>query len=191
MNKYLFVWSIVLLLVVGCSPAYEYAGTAYEPPQPIPDFELTAGDGQPFHLSDTRGHFTLVYFGYTFCPDVCPTTMADVKQALSGLEGREQVRVLFISVDPERDTPEVVGRYAAAFDPAFTGLTGDMARIQEVMQPFGAYAEKAEATDSAAGYLVNHTARLYLLNPAGELVLSYPFGFEPDALQADLQQLLQ
>jgi len=185
---------ILVALVAGCrafAPAYEYKGTLLEPPLPIPDFELKDTREQPFHLSDVEGNIALVYFGYTFCPDVCPLTLWNVKNALKELEGKERVKVIFISVDPDRDTPEVVGRYLTAFDPNFIGLTGDFEKVKTVMKPFGAFAEKEEVKDSAAQYLMTHTASLYLLNPQRELMLIYPFGFEADDLRSDLSYLLQ
>jgi len=117
--------------------------------------------------------------------------MADVKTALNGFEHRDDVEVILISVDPERDTPEVLDDYLNNFDPDFIGLTGEMADIQKVMQPFGAYAEKAEVSGSTAAYLVNHTARLYLLNPEQELILSYPFEFDVNDLRNDLTILFE
>jgi protein SCO1/2 len=192
------VWFSLLwglsLFAVGCQAlgaTHEFNGTVIEPPLALPDFELTATNGQPFHLSDVEGDFALIYFGYTFCPDVCPLTLADVKEALADLKGRERVHVIFISVDPERDTPEVLQNYVNAFDPTFIGLTDDFAKTQEVMKAYGAFAEKEEAPNSAAGYLVSHTARLYLVNPRRELILTYTFGFEPKDLRQDLTYLLQ
>lgn len=191
-NFFLFVLWVTLLGGTACSAGYEYQGNRLDPPLPVPDFELVTDDGQPFRLSQGGGDITLVYFGYTFCPDVCPLTLADVKQALAELDpaDRQRVRVIFISVDPERDTPEVLDRYLAAFDPAFIGLTGDYPTIEQVMQPFGAFAEKETATGSSAGYLVSHTARLYLLNADREILLTYPFEFEPGGLANDLTYLL-
>jgi len=158
-KKNLFLMTALWILIVlgtGCqafAPAYEYKGALLEPPSPIPDFELKDTNGQPFHLSDVEGDLALVYFGYTFCPDVCPLTLWDVKKALKDLEGRERVKVIFVSVDPERDTPEVLGRYLSAFDPDFIGLTDDFKKVETVMQPFGAFAEKEEVADSAAQLL--------------------------------------
>jgi len=184
---------ILLFGGVACSPSYEFKGARFDPPAPVPDFELMADNGQPFRLSESGGDITLVFFGYTFCPDVCPLTMVDVRQALAELEPsqRERVRVVFISADPERDTPEVLSKYLAAFSPDFIGLTDDMEKIQAVMKPFGAFAEKEEVENSAAGYLVSHTARLYLLNTNHEIMLTYAFGFEPEDLRSDLTYLLQ
>ena len=180
------------LIAQGCSPAYEFKGSPMEPPLAIPDFELTTNTGQPVSLKQIEGDIVLVYFGYTFCPDVCPLTLADVRSALAELRSseRERVQVLFISADPERDTPETLSRYLGAFDPGFIGMTGELEAIRAVMQPFGAFAEKESVTDSAAGYLVNHTARLYLLNAEQEVILTYPFGFEAEDLRSDLAHLL-
>jgi protein SCO1/2 len=184
----------VLAWATGCQMLQsdrEFRGTVYEPPVAVPDFTLTDSGNQPFSLSDVKGNATLIFFGYTYCPDVCPLTMADVKTALNDFEYRDDVEVIFISVDPERDTPEVLNDYLDHFDPDFIGLTGKMADIQKVMQPFGAYAEKAEVNGSAGGYLVNHTARLYLLNKDQELLLSYPFEFDVNDLRNDLALLLE
>jgi protein SCO1/2 len=183
---------ILLFTGVACSATYEFKGSQFDPPLPVPDFELMADNGQPFRLSQVNSDITLVYFGYTFCPDVCPLTMVDVRDALDQLDPaeRERVQVIFISVDPERDTPEVLDRYLSAFDPAFIGLTDDFEKTQTVMKPFGAFAEKEEVENSAAGYLVSHTARLYLLNADHEIMLTYTFGFEPEDLTSDLSYLL-
>jgi protein SCO1/2 len=194
-NLGLAVILIALVIAgVGCqafAPAHEFKGSVLEPAAPLPDFELNATTGQPFHLSDVKGDIALVYFGYTYCPDVCPLTMADVRQAIHGLEqGRDRVHVIFVSVDPERDTPEVLSRYLAAFDPSFIGLTDDFEKVKEVMKPYGAFAEKETAADSVAGYLVSHSARLYLVNTDQNLLLMYPFGFEAEDLRSDLAYLL-
>jgi protein SCO1/2 len=200
-KKQSFTWGLFSLLIglilisVGCQAAaqdYEYKGFTVDPPQPIPDFTLTSSTGQPFHLSDVKGDIALVYFGYTFCPDVCPLTLAFVKQALAGMEpsDQERVHVIFISVDPERDTPEVLSRYLAAFNPTFIGLTDDFNKVKEVMKPFRAKAEREEVPGSAAGYLMSHTARLFLVDPNQNLLLTYPHGFRPEDLQSDLTYLL-
>ncbi|MBN1993178.1 MAG: SCO family protein [Anaerolineae bacterium] len=196
-NKYFFLLISLLLgltgVGVGCQVfGYEYKGSVIDPPLPLPNFELMAANGQPFRLSEVEGDLALLYFGYTYCPDVCPLTLSEVKKALTSLEnGRERVHVIFISVDPERDTPAVLSKYMAAFGPEFTGLTDDFERVQAVMQPYGAYAEKQAVPDSALGYLVNHTARLYLVDPQRNLILTYPFGFTAADLRSDLAYLLR
>lgn len=184
----------LIIFGVGCqafAPAYEFKGSVLEPPLPLPDFELNDTSEQPFHLSEVNGDIALIYFGYTFCPDVCPLTLGDVRKALADLEGRERIKVIFISVDPDRDTPEILARYLAAFDPSYIGLTDDFEKIEAAMKPFGAFAAKEEVTDSAAEYLVSHTARVYLVTPEQELLMTYPFDFEADDLRSDLTHLLQ
>lgn len=197
MNRRTVVWgSIFLWLIMSLSGCrlwgdYEFKGALIEPPLALPDFEMTADDGQPFRLSDLEGKIVLVYFGYTFCPDICPLTMWDVAEAVAELDGwAEQVSVIFISVDPERDTPAVLDRYLTNFDPHFIGLTADWETTQTIMKPYGAYAEKETVSESAAGYLVAHTGRLYLINRQQELLATYPFGFEPEDLRSDLAHLI-
>jgi len=183
---------LALAAVAGaaCASKYEYAGTLFDPPQPLADFELLDTGQQPFHLSDVRGNVVLLFFGYTFCPDVCPTTMAEVKNVLANFKDRDRVKVVFITVDPDRDTPAALRQYLDNFSPNFIGLTDDYAKIQQVMQPFGAAAQKQKVSNSAAGYLVNHTARLYLITPQQQLLLTYPFGFDPAGLRRDLARVL-
>ncbi|MFN8458954.1 MAG: SCO family protein [Anaerolineae bacterium] len=194
LNHFIFFMLMGLaLLLSGCqSQQYDYKGTAFDPPQPLPDFELADVSGQPFRLSQVKGDIALVFFGYTHCPDACPLTMYEVKQTLAGLkQGKERVRVIFISVDPERDTPEVLGKYVAGFGPEFIGLTDEMNKVQTVMKPFGVMAEKDAGDDSAGGYIVAHSTRLFLVDPQGQLALTYGFGFKADDLRSDLEYLLQ
>lgn len=172
-------------------PLFEYRGTVMEPPVPMPDFELRATDGQPFRLSSVQGDVALVYFGYTSCPDVCPLTLADVKNALAPLGNvKNRVHLIFVSVDPERDTPDVLAQYLAGFDDSFIGLSDDFEKVQAVMKPYGVVAEHAHAGESQAEHLVNHTARLYLLDGERRWRLSYPFGFAAQDLTHDLAHLL-
>jgi protein SCO1/2 len=183
----------VLFFNAGCQflTPYQYKGTLLTPPLALADFELKDTNQQLFHLSDVEGDIALVYFGYTYCPDVCPLTMWDVKKTLADLEGKEKVHVIFISVDPERDTPEVLARYMNAFDPNFIGLTDDFEKVQPVLKSFGAFAEKEQVSDAGTDYLVSHTARLYLVSPDRKLLLMYPYGFEPEDLRSDLAHLLE
>lgn len=183
------------LLNLGCQALaadYQFKGAVVDPPQPMPNFELMSSSGQPFRLSDVEGDFSLIYFGYTNCPDVCPLTMWEVKNALANLEtGRERIHVIFISADPERDPPQVLSKYMAAFGPEFIGLSDDFAKVQAVMQPYGAFAEKETVDDSALGYVVNHSATLYLIGPQRQMLLQYPFGFAAEDLSSDLAYLLR
>lgn len=195
---------------VGCqamTAAYEYQGNRLDPPHPVSDFALTTTEGASFQLSDLDGKIALIFFGYTHCPDVCPLTVAKVKTALDGLTETEQERVqfIFISIDPERDTPEVLGRYLNGFSPDFIGLTDDFEKIKAVLKDYWAYAEKdkpAEPTsehthstsdeaEATPNYLVIHTGRVYLVTPQRELLLMYPpTDWSADDLRSDLSYLL-
>lgn len=189
----LFILVMTFLLIeVACTRDYELKGTPFDPPTSVPDFELMADNGQPFRLSESNSDITLVYFGYTFCPDVCPLSMMNVKVALLQLEQTERahVQVIFISVDLERDTPQVLDRFLAAFDPTFIGLTGDSSKIQKVLPIFRVFAAKEVVENSKSDYLVSHTAKLFLLNANHEILLTYPFDFKPEDLSSDLTYLL-
>jgi protein SCO1/2 len=192
--KLLFILFSLTTLLSGCFGAtpYQFKGSAVDPPLAIADFELKDTATKPFRLSQMPGQVALIYFGYTSCPDACPLTMYDVKKALSQLpQGRERVKVIFISVDPERDTPELLARYLSTLGPEFMGLSDDMAQVQEVMKLFGAFAEKDTTAQTAAGYLVSHTTRLYLVDPKKQqLLFMYPYGFKVDDLRSDLEYLL-
>ena len=189
----------------GCqavTAAYEYQGNRLDPPHPVSDFALTTTEGASFQLRDLDGKIALIFFGYTHCPDVCPLTVAKVKTALAGLTETEQERVqfIFISVDPKRDTPEVLGRYLNGFSPGFIGLTDDFEKIEAVLQDYWAYAETEQPpesayehthqTEAAPTYLVTHTGRVYLVTPQRELLLTYPFDLSADDLRSDLSYLL-
>jgi protein SCO1/2 len=135
------------------------------------DFELRGADG-PVALSDFRGQVVLLYFGYTWCPDICPTNLAIIAFALKQLtpQERDRVQVLFVSVDPERDTPERLAEYAAYFDPGILGITGSEAQVAAAAARYGAAYRRTEQTDSAMGYLVDHSAFTYVIDPDGRLV---------------------
>lgn len=170
---------------------YTFHGAQFDPPRPIADFTLINQDGQSVRLSDYRGRLVLLFFGYTHCPDVCPTTLARLNQVMRALgDEAKAVQVLFVSVDPERDTPAVLKQFLSHFNPAFTGLTGQAEEVRAVTQAFGVYVQKEEV-GSAAGYLVTHTARIYVIDPDGRLVLTFHPEMETQDVVADLKYLLK
>ena len=133
----------------------------------------------------------MLFFGYTTCPDVCPTTMAELKQALEELgDQADQVQVLFVTVDPQRDTPERVQEYVDHFNPGFIGLSGSETELAKVWNDYGIFRETVDGT-SAAGYLVNHTARVTLIDQQGNLRVSFPFDTPVEDIVHDLKLLLQ
>ncbi len=170
---------------------HTFAALVQNPPQPAPDITLTDETGQPFALSELRGQWVLLTFGYTTCPDVCPTTLARLRQARGQLgPAGSAVRVVLVSVDPERDTPAVLREYVAHFGADFKGLTGTPEQVAAAAAAWGVTYEK-RPVESAAGYLMNHSAFVYLIDPAFQWRLSVPFGVGPDEIAADLTYLMQ
>ncbi|MBC7802400.1 MAG: SCO family protein [Candidatus Parcubacteria bacterium] len=155
------------------------------------DIALTGHDGKPRTLADFRGKAVVLFFGFTHCPDICPTTLVDVAQALKKLgKDAERVQVLFVTVDPERDTPEVLAKYVPAFDPAFLGLSGDAAATQRAAKEFKIFYEKrAGATPTA--YSVDHSGQSYVIDPRGQLRLFVRHDRIATDLADDLRVLLR
>jgi protein SCO1/2 len=163
-----------------------------ETPLETPDFVLSDQFGQPFHLSDHRGNVVLFFFGYTQCPDVCPTTLATwrlVHQALGDDAGR--VRFAFVTVDPERDTPERLGLHVNAFNPDFLGLSGTPEQGGQIYEFFNVFFEKDTSSGSAAGYLINHTATTFVVDPQGQWRLRETYGTPAEDVAHDIRILLK
>lgn len=179
-----FLSSVVL---AACAdPALR--GTAVDPPKVLPAMQLATAAGQA--VSFTGGKPTLVFFGYTKCPDVCPTTLADwsrIRQRLG--ERADDVQFVFVSVDPERDTLDIAQRYASTFDAAIIGVTPDSATSATLQRALGASSYR-ENTTSAAGYLVAHSAHTFLVDGSGKLVAFYSFGSGWDVMLHDVETLL-
>lgn len=170
---------------------YTYHGSLIEPPPLAGDFTLTNQYGEPFQLSRQRGKIVLIFFGYTNCPDVCPVTLTVFKQVRQRLGDKaEQIQLVYITVDPERDTQERMRDHLRVYDPTILGLTGSADELRQVYNLYGVYAAKVEA-GSAAGYLMDHTSRIYVIDPQGQWRLTYPFGIEADQVAEDLQHLLR
>ena len=131
-------------------------------------FTLTGSDGQPFASNRLNGKPAAIFFGFTHCPDVCPTTLARLTKLRKQLGSDDTFSIVFISVDPERDKPEDVGRYAALFDTPVIGLTGSPAQIEQVKKQFGVYS--AKAPQPGGGYSVDHTATVFLIDKNGQFV---------------------
>jgi protein SCO1/2 len=181
-----------ITLVSAAPPAAaSFRGGVLEPAQPAADFTLAASDGSTFRLQDQRGRVVVLFFGYTFCPDVCPLTLSEMVQVRAKLGDRAQrLRVVFITVDPERDTLERLRTYVGAFDKSFLGLTGDPKALARVRQAYGAVAERRTVPGTQAAYLVDHSAFVYVIDPEGRLRLMFPFGTSVDDMAHDLRLLL-
>jgi len=154
------------------------------------DLRLTDHHGKPRSLADFRGKAVIVFFGFTHCPDVCPTALADAAAAVRelGSEG-DRVQVLFVTVDPQRDTPELLRQYVPAFHPGFLGLYGDEAALDRVKKDFKVYSAVREGKTPET-YTVDHTSQMFVFDPQGRIRLVVPPGTKTRDLAADLRALL-
>lgn len=168
-----------------------YWGTRVDPPLAMGEFTLSSDEG-PVRSSDFQGEWVAIFFGYTSCPDVCPFTMVHLGEALRMLDPGQasRVKVVFVTVDPERDTPERAAAYARQFDPGFVGLSGSPAEVEAVQELFGVRAERAGDLPDG-GYLVDHTASVKLLDPRGRLVLIWPFDLSGEQIAEDLERTVR
>ncbi|MDO1510130.1 MULTISPECIES: SCO family protein [unclassified Neisseria] len=156
------------------------------------DFTMTDGNGKPFNISDLKGKVVILSFGYTHCPDVCPTELLTHRDALNQLgEQAKDVAVVFASVDPERDTPELIGKYVKQFHPDFIGLTATEGQnLPVIKQQYRVVSAKAQR-QSEKVYLVDHTAGAYLLDKNGEVVVFEPYGSTAAQFADDIKILLK
>lgn len=170
----------------AAAPPVLGAGTALPEPRALPEFSFTDQVGRRFGPESFRGQWSLVFTGFTHCPDVCPTTLALMSE-LRRRVSREDVRFVFVSVDPERDTPEVIARYVAHFDPALVGATGP----RPEMERFTAGLGLAQVRNPGVGdeYTVDHSTAFVLVNPDGKLAGYFQAPHSADALVADLSAL--
>jgi len=183
---------VVMGIAVLLPKTDNFRGTLYDPALPAPEIELTQENGSSFRLSEMRGRVVLLFFGYTSCPDVCPTTLSDLHRVMGELgSNADQVQVVFATVDPNRDTPEKLQEYVSIFDPSFIGLSGSMDEMEKVWADYGVYREEEQLPNSATGYLVNHTARVNVIDRDGNLHLSYSFGTPVEDIVHDLKILFK
>lgn len=183
---------MVVWLVAAPVQGAEFKGGLLTPSRMAPDFALTTQDGKDLRLSGLRGHVVAISFGYTFCPDVCPMTLAELTQVRGrlGTDAR-RFEALFITVDPERDTPPRLREYVNAFSRGFTALTGSAGRLADVRKAYGVVAEKRVVPGTAAAYLIDHSSFVYIVDPAGQLRLMFPFGMSIDDMVHDIRLLMQ
>jgi cytochrome oxidase Cu insertion factor (SCO1/SenC/PrrC family) len=184
-------WKLMGLVVAGAIALLAAGGWVLESwlaaPQPSQgkaliesEFSLADHTGKPVTDEDFEGKWQLVFFGFTSCPDVCPTTLIEVSAILEELgDHAQQVTPLFMSVDPERDTPEVMAEYVANFDPRIVGLTGSSEQIKQAARAFRAYYAKVEQEGQPDGYTMDHSAFLYLMDPEGDYATHFSPNDEP------------
>lgn len=178
--------------VVNSAPTSLFDGDQLPKPYTKPDVTLTDSDGKPYNLvQGTAGKLTLLYFGYTHCPDVCPTTMATLAATMNALTAaqRAQILVVFVSTDPERDTPAVLHTWLGQFDPAFVGLTGSFATIQKAAAALQIDIEPPVALPGG-GYTVTHGAEVIAFDAKGEGDIVYTAGTSVAQFRHDIPLLL-
>lgn len=186
----LLVGLVAIFLLLGPTRPYTFQGSLIDPPVAAPPFELTDVDGNRVQLSDLDGHIVIMFFGYTSCPDVCPVTLTEFLQIRSRLgKQAEEISFVFVTVDPERDTPERMKKYLTNFDPEIIGLTGSRSELEMVWASYGVYEAKLEG-GSEGNYLVDHSSRTYVIDADGNLLLTYLFGTEDNVIVEDVRHLV-
>ena len=200
---------LATLLITGCGSApYKFNGVAYDLPHPAPDFSLPAANGTTYHLADQHGHGVLLYFGYTTCPDICPITLAMMTQVKQKLGGKP-LDIVFISVDPEHDTPQVMLDYVKNFDPSIVAISADKNIVLPLLQSYGGivtYADSAASAgtgnkagttntsnstnSSSATTVQTHSSFVYLIDPAGNLRVQYTYPVALNDLLPDARYVL-
>ncbi len=174
----LVLFFVPLLALAQQEPTPEQiAARGFDAPPTGGEFTLQSADG-PVSLKDYRGKLVLLYFGYTKCPDICPTSMATMTQAINELtpQQADKVKLVFVSIDPDRDTPESLVEYVSYFHPNSIGLTGSKAALAEVAERYGVQYYKVEMENSSFGYAMNHSGALYLITDDGALRFIFPHG---------------
>jgi protein SCO1/2 len=178
------------LLFAGCSQPPSFKSTDISGSDWGKDIALTDHQGQPRRLADFKGKAVVVFFGYTQCPDVCPTTLSSMREVLSRLgDDAGRVQVLFVTLDPARDTAPLLAEYVTAFHPSFIGLYGDEAAIAAVARDFKVFYARQPGT-TADSYSIDHSTGSYAFDPQGRLRLLIRYGEAPDNVASDLKLLL-
>lgn len=184
------LWGLVVVVGLGAAALYMFRA----PADPIGlfggKFTLQTTSGTPFHETDLKGTPSLIFFGYTYCPDVCPTTLAEAvgwREALKA--GPDKLRIIFVTVDPDRDTADVLRTYLNAFSPDIIGLRGDNVQTEAAKKAFGVYSQKVKDPSNAT-YLVDHTANVFLINGKGSFEGTISYGEARNTALAKIRKLL-
>ena len=188
----LFAAFVACALLAGCAPdgpkfqSSDVTGATFGR-----DFNLIDATGKPRTLADYRGKAVVIFFGYTQCPDVCPTTLAELAEVMKKLgPDADRVQVLFVTIDPERDTQDLLSQYVPAFDPRFMGLFGDAAATERTAKEFKIIYQKQPGA-TPGSYTMDHSAGTYIFDPQGRLRLYVSYGQGPEVFVHDLRELLK
>lgn len=187
----LLIGLVVIAVLFFWLKPHTFGGTLLQSPQTAYDFSLKGPENREVRLSDYKGKIVLLFFGYTYCPDVCPFTMANLRNVvdLLGEEG-ENVRVIMITVDPVRDTPERLKSYVEQFKSSFVGLTGEPDEIMQTASAYGVSFEIIPNVDPHM-YFMSHTATVMLIDPEGSLRVVYPYGVDKNILADDIRYIIK
>lgn len=194
--QYRTVWLSVLLIAIvalsACGSSYSFTGTELLPAKPAPDFTLVDHNGQLFQLSTQRGKITVLFFGFTSCPNICPTALANLAAVRREIgSSAADVQVAMITVDPERDTPEALRSYVTKFDPTFIGLTGTETELKPIWKAYGVTRIDNHAADVQHNSMVTHSGYLYVIDQAGRWRLVLSTDDPVPAVANDLRQLIR
>jgi protein SCO1/2 len=181
---------LITLILSGCT-SYAFKAATIEPPDQAYNFALTDQNEKEFTLSQVKGKVALLFFGYTNCPDVCPATLSDLQIVLKRLgTNATNVAVLFVTVDPERDTPERLRRFVSLYDPATIALTGTSDELTAVYKAYGAGAQRRDTPESALVYMMDHTSTITVIDKQGQRRLLIGFGTPIDDIVSDINALI-
>lgn len=188
------LWVLLALCLCACGaenkPKISLVGTDITGADFAKDFNLLDHHGEKRQLKDYLGKTVVMFFGYTHCPDVCPTTMADMANAMKLLgDQANKVQVIFITLDPERDTQEVLAKYVPSFDKRFVGLYGNSAQIAETAKTYKVFSEKQVETGKS-GYTIDHSAGSYVYDKNGKIRIYFKYGQKPNEIASDLKQIM-
>jgi len=188
-----FLTLLLMAVLVACKPAAnesKFVGTDITGADFSQGLSLTDHTGKPRTLAEFKGKAVALFFGYTHCPDVCPTTMLDLKQAMKLLGSRaDELQVLFVTLDPERDTQAVLAQFVPSFDSRFLGLRGSVEEIAATTKVFKIFASKVQS-ESRGGYTIDHSAGIYVFDKTGKIRLYIDYGEKPADMASDIKQIL-
>jgi protein SCO1/2 len=182
---------LVCIVAAQAALGMELRSGSFTPPRGAPDFSLRASDGSQVRLSQYRGKVVALGFGYTHCPDVCPTILAHLARARKSLGGAgKDFQVLYVTVDPARDTVERMREFMSAFDPAFLGVTGSAAELEKVRKAYGIEVSRQTIAGQPNSYYVHHSSSVFLIDREGALRAMIPYGTSVDDVSHDVRALL-
>ncbi|MCH7517567.1 MAG: SCO family protein [Candidatus Dadabacteria bacterium] len=182
-------WGIILYQIIDLKSKSDFYGSVYE--REAPNFTLTGQNGSKVSLSNFKDKVVLLFFGYTYCPDICPMTLSVMNNVVNELgDQADKVQVLFVSIDPERDTQGKLKSYIPYYNESFIGLTGTLEEIDKVAVDYNIFYSKEEV-DSSSDYLMGHNSSVLLITPNGEIFLRYPQNkMDPVSIAGDIKRIL-